>query len=292
MICLPLCFGDKAKARNLEVDFLVINVPTAYNVILGRLTPHKVKAVIASHLLPLQFEADDGSIGKLQGDQRMARECYLISIQPLVERTFIIIAALMRSSLLAFVTEGRGLTRSLLVAQPIFISYGRVKIHQLRISTLGLGTTTILQYLTYTSNALLTSSPVALILGLSRSLGPSRGFDLRFGAALFPTNTVLYEAFVLGHRLFQLLVLCMKIANLPLQNGIRTVEAVNRLLQAIVTCSSLAEDGFTESDRAKAHDLANFSTKAHLEGRSAAKKSTVEAWVFAEGSPMACRATC
>jgi len=29
------------------------------------------------------------------------------------------------------------------------------------------------------------SPPVALILSLSRSLGPGRGFDLRFGAGLF-----------------------------------------------------------------------------------------------------------
>ncbi|KAJ8420958.1 hypothetical protein Cgig2_001994 [Carnegiea gigantea] len=66
MICLPLRFGDKAKARNIEADFLVVDVRTAYNVILGWLTLHKVKAVIASYLLKLQFEADDGSVGKFQ----------------------------------------------------------------------------------------------------------------------------------------------------------------------------------------------------------------------------------
>ncbi|KAJ8435859.1 LOW QUALITY PROTEIN: hypothetical protein Cgig2_028567 [Carnegiea gigantea] len=75
IIHLLLCFGDKTKARNLEVDFLVVDVPTAYNAILGRPTLHKLKA------------ADDGSVGKQQGDKRMARECYLVSIQPLVERS-------------------------------------------------------------------------------------------------------------------------------------------------------------------------------------------------------------
>ena len=45
--CLSLRFGDKLKARNLEVDFLVVDVPTAYNVILGRPKLHKVKAIIA-----------------------------------------------------------------------------------------------------------------------------------------------------------------------------------------------------------------------------------------------------
>ncbi|KAJ8420162.1 hypothetical protein Cgig2_009444 [Carnegiea gigantea] len=36
--------AQQLKARNLEVDFLVVNVPTTYNVILGRPTPYKIKA--------------------------------------------------------------------------------------------------------------------------------------------------------------------------------------------------------------------------------------------------------
>ena len=48
MIRLPVRFGDKIKSKNLEVDFLVVDVPTAYNVILGRLTLHKVKAARTS----------------------------------------------------------------------------------------------------------------------------------------------------------------------------------------------------------------------------------------------------
>ncbi|KAJ8434797.1 hypothetical protein Cgig2_033747 [Carnegiea gigantea] len=36
MIRLPVRFGDKLKVKNLEVDFLVVDIPTAYNVILGR----------------------------------------------------------------------------------------------------------------------------------------------------------------------------------------------------------------------------------------------------------------
>jgi len=61
----PLRFVDKVKARTLEVDFLVVDVPTAYNVILGRRILHKVKAVIAPYLLQLQFEVDDGSVGTM-----------------------------------------------------------------------------------------------------------------------------------------------------------------------------------------------------------------------------------
>ncbi|KAJ8435076.1 hypothetical protein Cgig2_032967 [Carnegiea gigantea] len=72
IIRLPLRFGDKVKARSLEVDFLVVDVPTTYNIILGRPILHKVKAVIIPYLLQLQFEADEEDGGKMQGDQGTA----------------------------------------------------------------------------------------------------------------------------------------------------------------------------------------------------------------------------
>ncbi|KAJ8423388.1 hypothetical protein Cgig2_003773 [Carnegiea gigantea] len=56
---------DKTKSRNIEVNFLVINVPLAYNVIIGQPILQKVKAIIAPYLFQIQCEADDGSIGKL-----------------------------------------------------------------------------------------------------------------------------------------------------------------------------------------------------------------------------------
>ena len=41
MIHLQVRFGDKTKSKSLEVGFLVIDVPMAYNVILGRPTLYK-----------------------------------------------------------------------------------------------------------------------------------------------------------------------------------------------------------------------------------------------------------
>ena len=88
MIWLPLWFRDKIKARNLEIDFLVVDAPTACNIILGRPTLYKVKAVIASYLLQLQYKGDDGRVRKLQGDECIAQECYPVGIRPLVELLF------------------------------------------------------------------------------------------------------------------------------------------------------------------------------------------------------------
>ncbi|KAJ8420703.1 hypothetical protein Cgig2_012721 [Carnegiea gigantea] len=41
MIRLHLCSGDKVKAKNLEVNFLVVDITMAYNIILGRPTLYK-----------------------------------------------------------------------------------------------------------------------------------------------------------------------------------------------------------------------------------------------------------
>ncbi|KAJ8423820.1 LOW QUALITY PROTEIN: hypothetical protein Cgig2_017383 [Carnegiea gigantea] len=52
MICFPVRFGDKLKSKNLEVDFLVVDVPTAYNVIVGHPTLHKVSTCPTDSLAP------------------------------------------------------------------------------------------------------------------------------------------------------------------------------------------------------------------------------------------------
>ncbi|KAJ8435905.1 hypothetical protein Cgig2_010024 [Carnegiea gigantea] len=85
MIHIPLRFADKAKARTLEVDFLVVDAPVSYRRHPRQPTLHKIKAVIAPYLLQLQLEASGGSVGIMQGDQWPARECYLVSICPLKE---------------------------------------------------------------------------------------------------------------------------------------------------------------------------------------------------------------
>jgi len=46
----------------------------AYNVILGRPTLTAIKTVTTPYLLLMQFELDDGRVGKIFGDQTMVHE--------------------------------------------------------------------------------------------------------------------------------------------------------------------------------------------------------------------------
>jgi len=81
---LPVRIGQKDNSRTVDVNFLVMDIPMVYNVILGRPTLSAIKAVTALYLLLMQFELDDGRVGKLCfGDQRMTRECYYVSLKSL-----------------------------------------------------------------------------------------------------------------------------------------------------------------------------------------------------------------
>jgi len=80
---LVVRIGEKDNSRTVDVTFLMVDISMTYNVIIGRPTLSAVKAVIAPYLLLMQFELDDGRVGKLFGDQRMARECYYVSLKSL-----------------------------------------------------------------------------------------------------------------------------------------------------------------------------------------------------------------
>jgi hypothetical protein len=64
-----------------SVEFLVVDCPSAYNVIIGRPTLNKLRAVTSTYHLLVRFPTEHG-IGELKGDQATARECYFASLGP------------------------------------------------------------------------------------------------------------------------------------------------------------------------------------------------------------------
>ena len=80
-IKLPVRLGEKNKVRSLVHTFLVVDTPLPYNMILGRPLLNRVKAAISTYHLLLQFETDDGSVGKIFGDQFEGRKCYVDSLK-------------------------------------------------------------------------------------------------------------------------------------------------------------------------------------------------------------------
>jgi len=61
---LSVRVGDKDNSRIADVNFLVVDIPMVYNVILWSPTLSAIKVVIAPYVLLMQFELDDGRVGK------------------------------------------------------------------------------------------------------------------------------------------------------------------------------------------------------------------------------------
>lgn len=58
-----------------QVDFLVINCPPIYNVILGRPILNFLKATTSTYCLKVKFSIPNG-IGEISGRQPLAKDCY------------------------------------------------------------------------------------------------------------------------------------------------------------------------------------------------------------------------
>ncbi|KAL0439155.1 UNVERIFIED_CONTAM: hypothetical protein Slati_2398500 [Sesamum latifolium] len=72
MVSLPLTMGRGTARKICLLKFLVVDVPSAYNVILGRPTLNTFQAVISTYHMKIKFPTP-GGIGEVQGDPLQSR---------------------------------------------------------------------------------------------------------------------------------------------------------------------------------------------------------------------------
>ena len=72
-----------------QLDFLVVDCPLSYNVIIGRSTLNKWKAATSTYCLKVKFPIDNG-VGEVKGDQVLARECYQAVLAAKENHTWVI----------------------------------------------------------------------------------------------------------------------------------------------------------------------------------------------------------
>ena len=77
-IDLAITMGDYPIWITKIVEFVVVDIPSAYNVILERPILISLGAVSSVRYLSLKFPTPKG-VGIIKGDQLAARECYNIS---------------------------------------------------------------------------------------------------------------------------------------------------------------------------------------------------------------------
>ena len=79
-IQLVLTLGDPPCQATTTIRFLVVDAPSAYNMLLGRPSFNAIKSIPSAYHMMIKFPTVSG-IGMVRGDQRVARECYLASMK-------------------------------------------------------------------------------------------------------------------------------------------------------------------------------------------------------------------
>ncbi|KAL0455741.1 UNVERIFIED_CONTAM: hypothetical protein Slati_0913300 [Sesamum latifolium] len=74
-IALPISIGTTPHRATRMLNFLVVDAPSSYNIIMGRPSLNSFRAVASTFHMKLKFPTYRG-IGEEKGDCRLARECH------------------------------------------------------------------------------------------------------------------------------------------------------------------------------------------------------------------------
>ncbi|RRT83793.1 hypothetical protein B296_00003317 [Ensete ventricosum] len=75
---LPVTVREEPRSKMLMYSFMVVKLPLAYNVILGRPTLNKLRATISTFHRMMKFPTNAG-VHKARSDPRESRQCYMTS---------------------------------------------------------------------------------------------------------------------------------------------------------------------------------------------------------------------
>ncbi|XP_027357444.1 uncharacterized protein LOC113866844 [Abrus precatorius] len=81
--CIDLytTFGSEHEGKSIRVTYLVVHTNTSYNILLGRPSLNKLKAIVSTPHLDMKFLSERGRIVTVHADQKTARECYFASLR-------------------------------------------------------------------------------------------------------------------------------------------------------------------------------------------------------------------
>ena len=89
IVTLTLTVGTYPTQLTRQLDFLVMDCLSSYNVIIGRPTLNKWKAATSTYCLKVKFSTDNG-VGKVKGNQVLAKECYQAVLAAKENHTWVI----------------------------------------------------------------------------------------------------------------------------------------------------------------------------------------------------------
>jgi len=80
-IDLFITFGDDSLRKTINIRYLLVNANTSYNILIGRPSINRLKAIVSTPHLAMKFPSVNGNIVTVHVDQKTARECYVASVK-------------------------------------------------------------------------------------------------------------------------------------------------------------------------------------------------------------------
>jgi len=81
-IDLYTTFGEEGSmSKTIKIIYLLVNANTSYNILLGRSTINRLKAIVSTPHLTMKFSSTTGDIVTIHVDQKVTRECYVASLK-------------------------------------------------------------------------------------------------------------------------------------------------------------------------------------------------------------------
>ena len=73
-------FSDKRTARTVAIKYIVVNAPSAHNLLLARPALNRIAAVTSKTHMKMK-PSIEGKVITIKADQKMARKCYESSLK-------------------------------------------------------------------------------------------------------------------------------------------------------------------------------------------------------------------
>ncbi|XP_016191951.1 uncharacterized protein LOC107632814 [Arachis ipaensis] len=80
-IWLKTTLGNTPLSRTIDIQYLIVDCPSPYNIILERPALNIFRAAVSTFHLCVKFQAQDGKIETLHSDRQQARQCYNASLK-------------------------------------------------------------------------------------------------------------------------------------------------------------------------------------------------------------------
>ena len=89
IVTLTVIAGTYPAQVTKEIDFLIVDCPLTYNIILGRPALNRLRAATSTYYLNVKFPTTHG-VGEIRGDQVLARKCYQAALASKENHTWVI----------------------------------------------------------------------------------------------------------------------------------------------------------------------------------------------------------